>query len=145
MRIEPTLLAWKARVLPLNYARKCKNGQGRIRTFEARTQQIYSLCPLATWIPALNTNIQSWLEASNPRPADYKSAALPTELSQQISVTNSFLYVYTNAGKSVFCPEGVCANGVLPTTFSHFTVLLEVELYNTFSNCISIFSIACFN
>ncbi len=30
----------------------------------------------------INKNQKSWLEASNPRPADYKSAALPTELSQ---------------------------------------------------------------
>ena len=28
----------------------------------------------------------SWREESNPRPADYKSAALPTELRQQISI-----------------------------------------------------------
>ena len=45
-----------------------------------RVQQIYSLPPLTTWVTALNI---SWLEVSNPRPADYKSAALPTELSQQ--------------------------------------------------------------
>ncbi len=28
---------------------------------------------------------KSWREASNPRPADYKSAALPAELRQQIT------------------------------------------------------------
>src|SRR3990167_5898885 len=28
----------------------------------------------------------SWREESNPRPADYKSAALPTELRQHVSV-----------------------------------------------------------
>ena len=30
----------------------------------------------------------SWREESNPRPADYKSAALPTELRQHISSTS---------------------------------------------------------
>lgn len=33
MGIEPTLSAWKAEVLPLNYTR---GGGGRIRTFEGR-------------------------------------------------------------------------------------------------------------
>ena len=49
--IEPTYIAWKAIVLPLNYTRN--NGQERIRTSEAQVQQIYSLPPLATWVPAL--------------------------------------------------------------------------------------------
>ncbi len=35
MGIEPTLSAWKAEVLPLNYTRKTGGG-GRIRTFEGR-------------------------------------------------------------------------------------------------------------
>jgi hypothetical protein len=58
MRIELTLPAWKAGVLPLNYARKILSkiefydGQRRIRTPEARAQQIYSLSPLATWVSA---------------------------------------------------------------------------------------------
>ena len=82
--IEPTYIAWKAIVLPLNYTRMnlingwhharcfaCRKttlslvpikfsltenfiGQERIRTFEAHVQQIYSLSPLATWVPALN-------------------------------------------------------------------------------------------
>jgi hypothetical protein len=71
-------------------------------------RQIYSLIPLATRVPLqalINHNdsslirlfglglfitfahaayvIWSWREESNPRPADYKSAALPTELHQQ--------------------------------------------------------------
>ena len=50
-------------------------------------QQIYSLSPLATrefphiQLPALTR--WSWWTDSNPRPADYKSAALPTELHQR--------------------------------------------------------------
>src|SRR5579864_6278246 len=70
MGIEPTLSAWKAEVLPLNYARlgsdylspgraKCKQallclrfcGGGRIRTFEGVSRQIYSLIPLAAREP----------------------------------------------------------------------------------------------
>ena len=52
MGIEPTLSAWKAEVLPLNYARMLiKNGGGRIRTFEGVSRQIYSLIPLAAREP----------------------------------------------------------------------------------------------
>ena len=63
--IEPASLAWKARVLPLNYSRKhhlfahaafaafnlfpSKDGGGNwIRTSVGVSQQIYSLPPLAT-------------------------------------------------------------------------------------------------
>ena len=39
--------------VPLNFCDKQKfNGQERIRTSEAQVQQIYSLPPLATWVPA---------------------------------------------------------------------------------------------
>ena len=54
MGIEPTLSAWKAEVLPLNYARvfySPSGGGGRIRTFEGVSRQIYSLIPLATREP----------------------------------------------------------------------------------------------
>ncbi len=44
-------------------------------------QQIYSLPPLAT---REFSHIWSWWTDLNPRPADYKSAALPTELHQRI-------------------------------------------------------------
>ncbi len=47
MGIEPTLSAWKAEVLPLNYTRKICVGGRRIRTFEGIRRQIYSLIPLA--------------------------------------------------------------------------------------------------
>ena len=46
-------------------------------------QQIYSLSPLATReIPHTYEVDWSWWTDSNPRPADYKSAALPAELHQ---------------------------------------------------------------
>ncbi len=47
-----------------------------------QSQQIYSLSPLtAREIPHMK--FWSWWTDSNPRPADYKSAALPAELHQQ--------------------------------------------------------------
>ena len=49
--IEPVSLAWKAKVLPLNYTRRGGGGGGRIRTYEGISQQIYSLPPLAAWVP----------------------------------------------------------------------------------------------
>ena len=57
MGIEPTPSAWKAEVLPLNYTRRIypyppvSGGGGRIRTFEGISRQIYSLLPLAAWVP----------------------------------------------------------------------------------------------
>ena len=47
----------------------------------SETQQIYSLPPLATR-ELLHMKLWSWWTDSNPRPADYKSAALPAELHQ---------------------------------------------------------------
>ena len=54
-------------------------GESRIRTYEAVKQQIYSLPPLAAWVSPLFRSRSQWTD-SNPRPADYKSAALPAEL-----------------------------------------------------------------
>ena len=69
MGIEPTSSAWKAEVLPLNYTRSAAlalvtrsaaglrhphhsaGGGGRIRTYEGMSRQIYSLLPLAAWVP----------------------------------------------------------------------------------------------
>jgi hypothetical protein len=59
--IEPASLAWKAKVLPLNYSRLeeptsiselfSPGGGGWIRTSVGVSQQIYSLPPLATRAP----------------------------------------------------------------------------------------------
>jgi hypothetical protein len=69
-----------------------KCGERRIRTFELVRGQIYSLLPLATWLSPRDfilycsdartryKKIMSRRRDSNPRPADYKSAALPAEL-----------------------------------------------------------------
>ena len=47
----------------------------------SRWRQIYSLLPLATR-ESFHVFDWSWLTESNHQPADYKSAALPVELSQ---------------------------------------------------------------
>ncbi len=38
-------------------AKRCNGGQARIRTLEDISQQIYSLPPLATWVPARNDSL----------------------------------------------------------------------------------------
>ena len=77
--------------LPLRYKKKryhlvslhLYGGRGWIRTTEV-TDNRFTVCPL--W-PLGNSPIfiWSWWTDSNPRPADYKSAALPTELHQHFS------------------------------------------------------------
>ena len=63
-------------------------GGGRwIRTTEGIASR-FTVCPL--W-PLGNSPIYnpwSWWTDSNPRPADYKSAALPTELHQHFTSSN---------------------------------------------------------
>ena len=94
--------AWKATALPnellpliydmqICYAQKCRCkrtcnlhtcmlqisklicGQSRVRTYVLAREQIYSLSPLTTRPSA--QLLSQWRD-SNPRPADYKSAAL---------------------------------------------------------------------
>ena len=78
-------------------------GGGWIRTTEARRNR-FTVCPL--W-PLGNSSIftWSWWTDSNPRPADYKSAALPTELHQRIAHPQQRIVFYqTKGGLSiVFC------------------------------------------
>ena len=66
--IEPSQPAWKAGVLPLNYTRIIPNvshslinqnfiefgGGGRIRTFEDRSQRVYSPPHLTALVPLQN-------------------------------------------------------------------------------------------
>ena len=58
----------------------------------SESQQIYSLPPLATR-ELLRMKLWSWWTDSNPRPADYKSAALPTELHQRFWCLFLFCFV----------------------------------------------------
>jgi hypothetical protein len=81
---NPRPRAWKARALPtelfpLLRARPYIGGEGRIRTSEGISRQIYSLIPLATREPlqaSSPTGPSRWRE-SNSQPTDYKSVALP--------------------------------------------------------------------
>ena len=82
----------------------------------SRRQQIYSLPPLATR-ELLHMKLWSWWTDSNPRPADYKSAALPTELHQhrRSSVTKSIIPDVTEIVNDFFSKKEVfCTN---PLTF----------------------------
>ena len=70
----------KSVALPLGYT-PMNGGGGRIRTTEPK-ELSYSQPRLATSLPP------HWcrLEELNPQPTDYKSVALPIELSRQIMV-----------------------------------------------------------
>lgn len=57
-RIEPSLLAWKARVLPLNYSRMRRKMGSEGFEPPKRVQQIYSLPPLTTWVTARQTFVK---------------------------------------------------------------------------------------
>ncbi len=100
MRIELTFQAWKACVLPLNYARlysslfrgiyKWAGKDSNLRSASAADLQSALVDHLST-CPKIYHQIsldKSRREASNPRPADYKSAALPTELRRLKYPTN---------------------------------------------------------
>ena len=70
-----------------------RGGGGWIRTTEAKRNR-FTVCPL--W-PLGNSSeyeiMWSWWTDSNPRPADYKSAALPAELHQHLRpLSNSKQY-----------------------------------------------------
>ena len=70
--------AWKADALPTELLPHFLCGESRIRTCEGKNQQIYSLSSLAAWVsPQIKyfKELSRWRD-SNPRPADYKSAAL---------------------------------------------------------------------
>ena len=66
-------------------------GEGRIRTYEGISQQIYSLPRLTASVPPLKKS--RWTD-SNRRPADYKSAALPTELHRQLIFNRTHRLVF---------------------------------------------------
>ena len=65
------------RPLPENHLKR-PSGESRIRTYEVERQQIYSLPQLAALVSPLvfYSTLMSRQRDSNPRPADYKSAAL---------------------------------------------------------------------
>ena len=89
--IEPASSAWKAEVLPLYHTRMnpiASGGGGWIRTTEACASDLQSDPFGHSGTPPNFLLEWSWREESNPRPADYKSAALPTELRQQTAISS---------------------------------------------------------
>ena len=107
MGIEPTLSAWKAEVLPLNYARSSfMEGEGfepsKAEPSDLQSDPFGRSGTPPTFSSVLNKNSNgfslrmftlsrqvsrffprwSWRSESNRRPTDYKSVALPTELRQ---------------------------------------------------------------
>ncbi len=145
MGIEPTLSAWKAEVLPLNYTRiSMVEGVG----FEPTKpkQQIYSLPPLTTREPLPKCKHvffqnphyksrkviqyililrESWRSASNQRPADYKSAALPTELRQH---SGNIKVIIRNW-------QALVNNKQMASKVSYFMDLLNIRLFVTLFIC----------
>ena len=95
--IEPSYSAWKAAALPLSYTRKTithpclENGRCRIRTYVGVSHRIYSPTPLATRATSPNSKTRIMFKNKsrrrdlNPRPADYKSAALPLSYTGNLS------------------------------------------------------------
>ena len=91
--------AKKEMSLNANCVQTQSGGRGWIRTTEV-TDNRFTVCPL--W-PLGNSPIfnfyqvqWSWWTDSNPRPADYKSAALPTELHQHVVETACSLQQTSN-------------------------------------------------
>ena len=85
-----------------------KCGESRIRTCEVKKQQIYSLSSLAAWVSPLNIkffqyfkNVSRWRD-SNPRPADYKSAALASW------ATSAMFEVFTQQKSPLFLTDCKC-------------------------------------
>ena len=85
------LFLWKRKRRREQHPRR-RGGGGWIRTTEAKRNR-FTVCPL--W-PLGNSSeyeiVWSWWTDSNPRPADYKSAALPAELHQHRPLSNSKQY-----------------------------------------------------
>ena len=69
MGIEPTQLAWKAKVLPLNYTRKDGGfviwWRGEDSNLRRQSRQIYSLIPLATREPLQNERSSIRIECAS--------------------------------------------------------------------------------
>ena len=80
--------------------KKC--GEGRIRTYEVVRQQSYSLIHLATLEPPQFLFLYMSLQRdSNPRPADYKSAALAS-WATEAKILKNYLSLFASANISEF-------------------------------------------
>src|SRR5690554_4886048 len=111
--IEPASSAWKAEVIAtIRCPRAISGGGGWIRTSEAFASDLqsdpfgHSGTPpsQARTSAPVTTKKWSWRTESNPRPADYKSAALPTEL-RQLTIACSARAVYYGFFSAVATPS----------------------------------------
>ena len=134
--IEPSCIAWKAIVLPLNYSRLrffCSSigpncgGQARenisfIKKWWAgedsnlcrHRRQIYSLLPFPLGhLPYYQK--WSWREESNPQPGDYKSPALPlSHASLSLNIIISFFSIPQADDRSYLWPANLLQPYSLP-------------------------------
>ena len=95
-----------------NWDHRFSGGGGWIRTTEANATDLQS-APFGHSGTPPNMNFWSWWTDSNPRPADYKSAALPAELHQQFPTARIILaehnqFVNNFFSFSYFFLGGIC-------------------------------------
>ena len=96
LAFESTLSHFSKKDDTFRYRLHSYGGRGWIRTTEV-TDNRFTVCPL--WPLGNSPTLWSWWTDSNPRPADYKSAALPTELHQH------FFVLSYNIISSNFCQQ----------------------------------------
>ncbi len=96
LAFESTLSHFSKKDDTFRYRLNSYGGRGWIRTTEV-TDNRFTVCPL--WPLGNSPTLWSWWTDSNPRPADYKSAALPTELHQH------FFVLSYNIISSNFCQQ----------------------------------------
>ena len=94
-RLELYQLSY-TRVVSNSFFSEVGRGWTWIRTTVGISRQIYSLLPLAARATVRTFEavflLESWRWDSNPRPPDYKSGALPTELRQHCPVSEAETY-----------------------------------------------------
>ena len=73
----------------LSYSRLKLSGESRIRTCEVKNSR-FTVCPRwpLEYLPNILKNLKSRWRDSNPRPADYKSAALASWATSAFSIFN---------------------------------------------------------
>ena len=93
----------------LSYSRKTDkktrpldNGGGRIRTFEGVSRQIYSLLPLATWVPHPNPDKTSRPKPGARRTPDPRSRADGRNRTGNLLITNQLLCQLSYVSKQRF-------------------------------------------
>ena len=111
-------------------------GGGRIRTIEAKRSR-FTVCPL--WplgnSPIFNLSEKWWSRQtdSNPRPADYKSAALPTELYRRLKQNTLIIARVFKMSSRIFRFSAIFSKEI--PLFLQVNIALLVCLENSFLLC----------